>query len=377
MQIINKIKREMKITQFSIYVLFAIVGISCQSKNQHPVKEKVSTIDSTLQAEIRKILEDKMIEINALSGQVILMETKTGEVKAMVGLEQMNTTAYKLCSNFAHAQESGLIYSATLLAALESGKVKYTDTIDTKIGQRLTKGRIIRDHNWHRGGYGKITVEEGVMVSSNICAVREAEKGYGENPNAFFGQLKKMSYGEPSKIEGLDGLKPIWHLTPKDSLWQNSNLAYSAIGYDHQIAQIQILTFYNAIANGGKMVKPLLYKDSVQVINPQIASISNVDSVKKALKRTVLEGLAKPANSQYVEVAGKTGTIQLPLLDMEEDHTDLLENTLFAVEFCGYFPAGNPKYTAIVCINKMGLPVSGGLMAGDVFGKIADCIMKK
>lgn len=370
MSIINN-----KIKMRYIYgcLFLALVSISCQNKRQAENK-KVSTIDSTLQVKVTEILKDKMEEINALSGQVIIMETKTGEVKAMVGIELIDSVTYQPCDNFAHAQETGLMSPVTLLATLESGKVKYTDTLDTRVGKRLYKGHIVKDANWHRGGWGKMTIERGIGVSSNICSVMQVEQAYGKSPKDFYTQLRKMSYGEPAQIEGIGNLQKVTFLTPDSSDWESCMLGYSSIGYYQAISPIQILTFYNAIANDGIMVKPMLYKDEVETINPQIGFQANLDSLKKALRMAVTEGLSKPANSTNVEVSGRTGTIQISTND---DETEDKSNTEYAAEFCGYFPSINPQYSIIVSINKKGLPVSGGLMAGDVFRKIVDYMIDK
>ena len=180
-----------------------------------------------------------------------------------------------------------------------------------------------------------------------------------------------MSYGQPENIEGHDSLKAAYFVTPKDSGWSNTALAWFCIGYNQQISPIQMLTFYNAIANEGKMVKPLLYKGETEVINPQIASKANIDSLQMALIKTVNEGLGKPAQSEKVQVAGVSGGCQL---STEEDDSEGRKNTIYAVEFCGYFPTDAPKYSIIVRINKMGLPASGSIMAGSVFSQIVDCM---
>ena len=172
-----------------------------------------------------------------------------------------------------------------------------------------------------------------------------------------------MSYGKPDSITGIANLKPAHIVTPKDNNWAKSDFAWSSIGYNQQISPIQILTFYNAIANNGKMIQPQLYKDSVVVINPQIASRASIDSLKKALVFNITDGLGQPAKSDKVVVAGMQGTSSL---STNEDST----KDMYAVEFCGYFPTDNPKYSIIVSINKAGLPASGELMAGDVFKKI-------
>ena len=325
--------------------------VSCQSKQQ--ATGTVSTIDSTLQTNATAILGSKLSEINAQSGQVIVMEVQTGQIKALVGLTRKDSTNYQPCENFSVWQSTGLMRPISLLAALETGKVKLSDKVDTGDGIYQVHGRELKDHNWHRGGYGELTVQEGLAVGSNIATYKTMEKAFGDNPQTFFDLLANMSYGKPDSINGIASLQP-YKITEK-------NITWNCIGYEQLISPIQVLTFYNAIANNGKMIQPQLYKDSVVVINPQIASRASIDSLKKALVFNVTDGLGQPAKSDMITVAGQQGTIVVS--------TDN-GNTVYSVEFCGYFPANNPKYSIIVSINKTGLPASGGLMAGDVFKKI-------
>ena len=339
--------------------------VSCQSKQQ--ATGTVSTIDSTLQTNATAILGSKLSEINAQSGQVIVMEVQSGQIKALVGLTRKDSTNYQSCENFSVWQSTGLMHPISLLAALETGKVKLSDKVDTGNGIYQIHGRELKDHNWHRGGYGELTVQEGLATSSNIAIYKTMEKAFANNPQSYFDLLANMSYGKPDSITGIANLKPAHFVTPKDNNWAKSDFAWSSIGYNQQISPIQILTFYNAIANNGKMIQPQLFKDSVVVINPQIASRASIDSLKKALVFNVTDGLGQPAKSDKVLVAGMQGTSSL---STNEDST----KDMYAVEFCGYFPTDNPKYSIIVSINKTGLPASGGLMAGNVFKKIVDYI---
>ena len=334
-----------------IYLLLILLCVSCQSRQQ--ITAPISTIDSTLQTNATAILESKLSEINAQSGQVIIMEVQTGQIKALVGLTGKDSTNYQSCENFSVWQSTGLMRPISLLAALETGKVKLSDKVDTGDGIYQVHGRELKDHNWHRGGYGELTVQEGLAVGSNIATYKTMEKAFGDNPQTFFDLLANMSYGKPDSINGIASLQP-YKITEK-------NITWNCIGYEQLISPIQVLTFYNAIANNGKMIQPQLYKDSVVVINPQIASRASIDSLKKALVFNVTDGLGQPAKSDMITVAGQQGTIVVS--------TDN-GNTVYSVEFCGYFPANNPKYSIIVSINKTGLPASGGLMAGDVFKKI-------
>ena len=340
--------------------------VSCQSKQQ--ATGTVSTIDSTLQTNATAILGSKLSEINAQSGQVIVMEVQTGQIKALVGLTRKDSTNYQPCENFSVWQSTGLMHPISLLAALETGKLKLSDKVDTGNGIYQVQGRELKDHNWHRGGYGELTVQEGLAASSNIAIYKTMEKAFGDNPQTFFDLLANMSYGKPDSITGIANLKPVHFITPKDNNWTKTAFVWSSIGYNQHVSPIQILTFYNAIANNGKMIQPQLFKDSVVVINPQIASRANIDSLKKALVFNITDGLCQPAKSDKVLVAGMQGTSSL---STNEDST----KGMYAVEFCGYFPTDNPKYSIIVSINKAGLPASGELMAGDVFKKIVDNII--
>ena len=338
----------------SIFIIVVLsIFTSCQCRQQ--VILPISTIDSILQVNATSTLEEKLSEINAQSGQVIVMEVQTGQIKALVGLTKKDSTNYQPCENFSIWQSTGLMHPISLLAALETGKVKLSDKVDTGNGIYQVQGRELKDHNWHRGGYGEITAQEGLAASSNIAIYKTMEKAFGDNPQTFFDLLANMSYGKPDSINGIASLQP-YKITEK-------NITWNCIGYEQLISPIQVLTFYNAIANNGKMIQPQLYKDSVVVINPQIASRASIDSLKKALVFNVTDGLGQPAKSDKVVVAGMQGTSSL---STNEDST----KGMYAVEFCGYFPTDNPKYSIIVSINKTGLPASGGLMAGDVFRKI-------
>lgn len=356
----------MKNEFIALIILFLLV--SCQSRQQ--VTENISTIDSILQVNVTSLLENKLSELDALSGQAIVMEVQSGQIKALVGLTRKDSTNYQSCENFSVWQSTGLMHPISLLAALETGRVKLSDKVDTGNGIYQIHGIELKDHNWHRGGYGELTVQEGLAVGSNIATYKTMEKAFGDNPQTFFDLLANMSYGKPDSITGIANLQPAHIVTPKDNNWTKTAFVWSSIGYNQHVSPIQILTFYNAIANNGKMIQPQLYKDSVVVINPQIASRASIDSLKKALVFNITDGLGQPAKSDKVVVVGMQGTSSL---STNEDST----KNMYAVEFCGYFPTDNPKYSIIVSINKTGLPASGGLMAGDAFRQFVDKIMEK
>ena len=284
-----------------IYLIaLATLLIACNPTQQKV--EQVSTIDSTLQVKVDSILQNKLSELDATVGQVIVMEVQTGEIKASVGSDSI-------------LQESGLVRTASLLAALKTKAVKLSDTIDVGDGILAIGKDTLCDHNWHRGGYGKITVEQGFALSSNIANYKVVRKAF-DNEQAFAEVLAKYGYQV-----------------------KDTSLVYNPLGYGILTTPLQNLIFINSIAK------------------------SNT-TIKQALEYSVSDGLAKPAQSDKVKVAETTGTNQLP-------------NGEYAVEFCGYFPADNPKYSIIVSINKKGLPASGGLMAGDVFRQIVDIMNER
>ena len=335
-----------------------ITMIACNSTKQKDTQTS-TTIDSTLQVKATSILENKQTELNALSGQVIIMKVQTGHIKAMVGLERKDGANYLPCENFSQAHESALMHPISILAALETGKVKLTNMVDVGDGSYSVQDRELKDHNWHRGGYGEISIKQGLASSSNIAVYKTMEKAFRDDAQAYFNLIDRMNYGKPDCIAGIANLKPAYFVTPKDSGWSDTAFAWFCIGYNQTITPIQMLTFYNAIANSGKMVQPQLYKNSTTVINPQIATQANIDSLKQALEYVVTDGLGQPAKSDKTQVAGETGTIQL-------------EDGSYIVECCGYFPANAPQYSIIVSIHKKELPASGGLMAGDVFRQIVN-----
>lgn len=281
-------------------IILAILLISCNFNNGKT--KQVSTIDSTLQVKVDSILQNKLSELDAAIGQVIVMEVQTGDIKASVGTDSI-------------LQESGLVRTASLLAALETKAVKLSNTIDVADGVLAIGKDTLCDHNWHRGGYGKITVEQGFGLASNIANYKAARKAF-DNEQTFVEALAKYGYQV-----------------------KDTSLVYNPLGYGILTTPLQNLTFFNYIAK-------------------------SKTAIKEALEYSVSNGLAKPAQSDKVKVAGATGIIQL-------------SNGEYAVEFCGYFPADNPKYSVIVTINKKGLPASGGLMAGDVFRQIVDIMNER
>lgn len=369
---------KIKIAIIALIALLAIGGGICYYATSPKQPEKVKTgkkmgeptIVPELQASVDSLLNAQMTRIgNCLQGQAIVMEVQTGEILAMVGLERNFEGKFQPCKNFAYQQDLGsLTKTASLLALFEMGVdssyVVHTYSGIVPVGKNLT----MRDHNWTRGGYGDLNLARSMEVSSNIGISTAVWKFYKGHVQKFFDDLNKMSFGQPDYINGIEGLKPTTYESPKDSDWVDEYIHWSAIGYNRKIAPIQMLTFYNAIANNGKMVKPTLKTGEIEIINPQIASKDNIKKMQVVLEHVVSQGLGRRAISTMTRVAGKTGTSQVGEYDFGEDNYV----NEYQLAFCGYFPADAPKYSIIVSINKLGLPASGGGMAGVVLHDIVE-----
>ena len=154
-----------------LVILIICSSWSCQPKLQE--RAISSTMDCTLQIKATSILENNLSELNALSGQAIIMEVQTGQIRAMVGLEKKDSATYQPSENLPQKQTEGLIQPISILAALETGKVKLSDTVNVGNGIYSANRIEIKDHNWHRGGYGTITIQQGLAVSSNVATYKK------------------------------------------------------------------------------------------------------------------------------------------------------------------------------------------------------------
>lgn len=381
---LNK-QEKWKIATLAIVLLSLVVAIgiwihSVVAPEQHEIilsgkKKGEPTILPELQYAVDSLLNAQMTEIgNCLQGQAIVMEVQTGEILAMSGLERNFEGKFQPCKNFAYQQELGsLMKTASLLTLFEMG-IDSSYVVHTGEGiWGVDENWLMRDHNWRRGGYGDLNLARALEVSSNIGISMPIWKFYKGHESDFFDDLNKMSFGQPDFINGIEGLKPTTYDSPKDSDWVNKFIIWSAIGYNRKIAPIQMLTFYNAIANDGKMVKPTLKTGEIEILNPQIASKDNIKKMQVILEHVVSQGLGRKAGTPILRVAGKTGTSQVNEYDYyNEVGTPLVE---YQLAFCGYFPADKPKYSMIVSMNKLGLPASGGGMAGVVFHDIMNWII--
>ena len=352
----------------------------------------VTTIDVGMQdiAERALIEELKEPQVNGEMGVAILMEVKTGDVKAIVNMQRAADGEYYEMVNNAisfRCEPRSVFKTASFLVALDDGVIDTTMTINTGSGVMEMHGRLMKDHNWRRGGYGTISVPRALEVSSNIGVSWIIDKYYGSNPTKYVQGLYRVGIHEDLKLP-IQGYHPPYirmpdtKTTDRAKYWSKTTLPWMSIGYETQIAPINTVAFYNAIANDGKMMQPRFVKQLVKngqvvkeyepvVLKERIAKPQAIKTMQTILEHVVSQGLGRKAGSKSFKVAGKTGTAQVA-----DQHGSYHSGvTRYWLSFCGYFPADNPRYTCIVCIRKSGLPASGGGMSGVVFHHIAEGVM--
>ena len=351
----------------------------------------VTTIDVSMQDLAERALLKELRLINANVGVAIVMEVKTGDIKAIVNMTKCDDDDYHEIKNHAISDllEPGSVFkTASIMVALDDGVVDTTYRVETAGGVWPMYGREMKDHNWRRGGYGMLTLPQTLMVSSNIGVSRIIDDHYHNTPEKFVQGIYRLGLADDLHIP-LQGASPARIRMPKkDSRgkqyvnWSKTTLPWMSIGYETQVPPISTLTFYNAIANGGKMVAPrfvkAVMKDGVVikefdpvVLREQIAKESTIKKITTILEHVVSQGLGKKAGSPSFLVAGKTGTAQI-----SKGAAGYKSGQMnYLLSFAGFFPAYEPRYSCIVCIQKSGLPASGGGMSGVVFHDIAEGIM--
>lgn len=350
----------------------------------------VTTIDVSMQDLAERALIDELKEVNGNVGVAIVMEVATGDVKAIVNMDKCEDGEYREVKNHAVSDllEPGSVFkTASIMTILDDGLVDTTYTVETGGGVWNMYGRDMKDHNWRRGGYGTLTLPWTLKYSSNVGVSRIIDLHYHKNPEKFVEGIYRLGLATDFHIP-IAGYSPAKIRMPHKNShgqydnWNATALPWMSIGYETQVPPISTLTFYNAIANGGKMMKPrfvkqiikngeIVYNNPPQVIKEHIAKESTIKEITRILTEVVSEGLGKKAGSDKFLVAGKTGTAQMSkgALGYKAGGTNYL------LSFAGFFPADKPRYSCIVCIQKTGLPASGGGMSGVVFHHIAEGIM--
>ncbi len=340
-----------------------------------------TTIDINLQDVVSRALRDQLRHHEAEHGSVVVMEVKTGEIKAIANLTRTEGGDYFEGFNYAvgTSSEPGSTFKlAALISLLEDGKVSLDDTVDTGNGQFRVYDQVISDTK--PGGYGVLTVQQIWELSSNVGVAKLMMKHYQGHADDFVAHLHAMHLDQPLGLPILGEGRPYIKST-KDTLWSGVSLPMMSIGYEVQQTPLQVLTFYNAIANDGCMVRPrfvreLLYHGRVlkrfkrEVIDPAICSRETIKQVKQVLQGVVQSGTARNLQTAVYTIAGKTGTAQIA---QGKEGYRSAGKTDYQASFVGYFPADEPRYSCIVVVNS---PTQSGyygnVVAGPIFREIAE-----
>ena len=343
----------------------------------------VSTIDINIQDIAHHALLAQLEKYNAEHGCVIVMETKTGEVKAISNLGRTGEGKYYERLNYAigESHEPGSTFKLmSMVVALEDKVIDTNTVIDTENGTFKVYNRTVRDSK--HGGYGKISAAKAFEVSSNTAFAKIINNNYKDNPEKFVNRLMNMNLhrelGLPVKGEGTPVIR-----YPGDKGWSGVSLAWMSHGYEVSLTPLQTLTFYNAIANDGEMLKPRLIKAvkewdktildfEKEVINPSICSRETALKMQQLLKNVVEKkhGTGHGLYSPNFSMAGKTGTTQKNYVSKDPEVMKYIST------FAGYFPADNPKYSCIVVIHEPDKSVGyyGADVSGPVFKSVAQKI---
>jgi cell division protein FtsI (penicillin-binding protein 3) len=344
-------------------------------------KDIVTTIDVNIQDVAENALRNTLIQHNAKYGCVVLMEVKTGEIRAIANLTRKDSGVYVEDYNYAigDAREPGSTFKlASLLVGMDDGLINLTDKLNLEGGQHTYFNRVM--HDSHAPKEDVVTVEQAFWESSNVGISKVINNVYAKNPKKFTDGLQELRFGSPLGIsipgEGKSHIR-----TAGEKGWSGVSLPWISIGYESTITPLQTLTLYNAVANDGVMVKPMFVKEirekgktvkifPPEILNPAIAKPETIAKAKRLLEGVVKNGTAKNLASSVYPIAGKTGTAQIA---NGKDYGKGGNGVTYQASFVGYFPADAPKYSCIVIVNApSGDVYYGGLVAGPIFKQIAD-----
>ena len=338
-----------------------------------------STIDIRIQDIAQTALLRSLEKYEAENGSVILMDVKTGAIRAMSSLERTSEGKYAENFNYAigAAYEPGSTFKlASLLVALEDGVVDTSHVVDTKNGAFKFYDRTMKDSNYHRGGHGKISVGKAFEVSSNIGIARTIVNHYKDDPQRFIDRLARLGVSDKLDFELIGEAEP-WIKNTNDSTWSGVSLPWMAFGYEIKMSALQILALYNAVANDGVLLKPrlvdkvkraekIIESNDIEVLNPSICSENTIQILQNLLIGAVKKGTAQNIYSEKYSSAGKTGTAKIAL---EGSY-----GSEYRASFAGYFPAENPKYSCMVVVSKPKKEIGfyGNIVAAPVFKELRD-----
>jgi cell division protein FtsI (penicillin-binding protein 3) len=339
-----------------------------------------TTIDVNIQDVAQNALAEQLIKHNADHGCVILMEVATGEIKAIANLTRIEEGLYREKYNYAigEAMEPGSTFKlATYMAALEDEIFRPSDTVDTDGGKFRLYNSTLSDS--HEGGYGRIPMLKAFELSSNVAIAKKIHYGYKDKPEQFIKRLKQFGLDRQLELQIPGTPKPRLK-DPNSSDWSGLSLSRLAIGYEIRMTPLQTLVLYNAVANGGRMISPVIVREKrsmgqvvetfkCKTIKKKICSDETLAMVRMMMEGVVSQGTAKNLSTTIYPIAGKTGTAQVAQGKAGYKNG----KKTYQASFCGYFPANNPKYSMIVVVTDPShAGYYGNVVAGPVFKNIAD-----
>lgn len=342
-------------------------------------KDIVTTIDVNIQDVAEQALLNTLIKNDAQWGTAILMEVKTGEIKAIANLTRVSEGKYEEQYNYAVGEslEPGSTFKLTsMLALLDDNKAEMTDKYDTENGQKRYFANAVM-YDSEPGGHGIVNFQQAFEISSNVAISKAVYEAYKNNPMQFYNHLARLKLTQPIGLQISGEGKPRIK-SPKDKDWYGTTLPWSSIGYEVKVTPLQVATLYNAIANNGKMIKPVFVKEiqktgttirafKTQTMVEQVCKPSTLKNLRTMMEGVVQHGTATNLRNPNYTVAGKTGTA------LVADGRRGYAQKLYRSSFCGYFPAENPQYTCMVMVNGPSKGVYyGSAVAGPVFKEIAD-----
>ncbi len=352
-----------------------------ETVHARPGDDIVTTIDLDLQDATENALYKQLSKHKAHHGCAVVMEVKTGDIKAIANLEIGSDGLYHETYNYAvgESAEPGSTFKLmSMIVALEDGVIDLHDTINTGDGTVRYYDKVIRDHEDE--GLGKVTAREVFEHSSNVGTAKIIYENYKDNPRRYVDRLYSMKINKPLDLQIKGEGKPVIR-APGDKLWSGISLPMMSHGYEVQMTPLQILTFYNAVANGGKMVKPRFVTEvrdgnrvvksfNTEVITNAICSRSTIRKAQSLLEGVVENGTAKNLKNSNYKIAGKTGTAQIANAKHGYRSGSRIS---YQASFVGYFPADDPLYSCIVVVNAPSNWVYyGNVVSGPVFKEIAD-----
>ena len=338
----------------------------------------VTSIDKEIQEVAHSELISQLKLQGAKNGCVVVMDVKTGFVKAIVNLSRStNGEYYEIYNQAIGTREvpGSTFKLASLMAGLEDQKFSIYDMVNS--GPKYTfYGKTLNEA--HGANYGRINIKTAFELSSNVIS-KVINDAYKSDPEVFVERLKSFGLSEPLGLE-LEGEASPTMYSPGSKSWSGISLAWMAVGYEVQQTPLQTLAFYNAVANNGKLVKPQFVKEIRRgaevvkefepiVINSKICSNKTLKDLQKCLAGVMKEGTGKRLTSSYFDIAGKTGTAEILNEDM---HYGNKGEKKYLASFVGYFPVKNPIYSCIVSIAASGENIYGASVSGTVFAAIAN-----